>query len=112
MTLNKVQALSTHKVFREFEEYVDPNKNIKSPILLYKSYVKRSIKIHSVKINIVGDVAEGAVVEFAAFESHKGEVKTTNHRAYIDFMISDLQKVLKMQETFFFMVAHYVVEDI
>jgi type IV secretory pathway component VirB8 len=107
MVLNKVKALSTHKTFRIFEEYIDPRINLKSPILLYKNQIKKTVEVKSVRLKTVGDTAEGAIIEFTTTEHSKELNRQQQHTAHLEFILSDLQKVFRGQEQFFFLVAHY-----
>ncbi len=112
IVLNKVKSLSTHKIFREFEELIDPNINVNSPILLYKSSVKRVVDISDVKLKSVAGVLEGALVSFTAIELHKDKVIKDNYIAEIEFITPDLYAVFKENADFSFFVTSYKAKKI
>lgn len=104
----KVKALSTHRVYREYQEYIDPDVNPKSPILEYKKQSQRIIKITDVKIRTIQRQAISAHVEYNAIVRCDGvEDVVVPFAADIGFIMSDVDHVLYQRQELYFLVTHY-----
>jgi type IV secretion system protein VirB8 len=89
----RIQALSSRRMYKEFIDYMNPDENPDSPLIKYKSQVKRIIEVKSVELFGQYDLPERASVTFDAIEkSRSGIDSTTTWQADIDFTMLDLEK--------------------
>jgi type IV secretory pathway component VirB8 len=89
----RIQALSSRRMYKEFIDYMNPDENPDSPLIRYKSQVKRVIEVKSVELFGQYDLPERASVTFEAIEKSKNGIdSTTTWQADIDFTMLDLEK--------------------
>jgi type IV secretion system protein VirB8 len=109
--LMKISSLSTKKVYRDYLNYMDPNLNPDSPLVVYKNVTQRIVSVKEITSpnnkNVIPDNIE---VKFEASEIDKeGNIIKTNWIAEVEFSMSDIDKVFDKTETLNFIVTKYYV---
>lgn len=107
--LVKLQALSSRRSFKEYMEFMNPDDNPESPIVLYKNQIRRSIDIKSVSFNKVEGYLDSATIIFQATEKSKDSVHESTYRAEVRFSISNIEKVASKKERLMFFVTSYQI---
>lgn len=107
--LVKLQALSSRKSFREYMEFMNPDDNPESPIVLYKNQTRRSVAIETVSFNKVQGYLDSATVVFKTTEKSKDALTESRYRADVHFMISNIENVAAKKERLMFFVTSYQI---
>lgn len=100
----KIQALSSRKVFRYYMDYVDPESNPLSPLVLYKNKTTREINVHDV---VFGSNNEAEVYYTATIKNQKGDTIVTEWKATMSYRLSDISKVMEKKNNLSFLVTDY-----
>lgn len=103
----KIRNLSSFKMFRNYLNYMDPDFNADSPLILYKNHTQRLIEI--VRVNLTGNPfkPDSAEVDFKATEKGIFGESETTWKATMDFNMSDIEKIFKKQSRLSFVVTRY-----
>ncbi len=107
LIFNKIKALSSQQVYRGYEEYISPDENTESPIIVYKNQVTRLIKVNDINIITFNGYPESAIVKFTVTEKSRVGSKDANYEAKLSFLMSDTIKVLRKFEPLYFIVNKY-----
>lgn len=107
LIFSKIRALSSHRVFRSYEDYIDPDENADSPIIRYKNQTIRLIKINDINIASPHGYPEAATVHFTVIERSKAESHVMEYEAKMSFLMSDMTKAFRKLEPLYFIVNKY-----
>lgn len=107
LIFNKIRALSSHQVFRSYEDYIDPDENANSPIIRYKNQVVRLVKVNDIRISSPHGYPEAATVSFTITERSRGESRAMEYEAKMSFLTSDMKKAFSKLEPLYFIVNKY-----
>lgn len=107
--IKRIQSLSSRKVLKQYLDYIDPEANPQSPLVLYKLHSTRQVTVTDVKF-INHDEAE---VYYNVDLKNNGdftlttENSTTQWKALISFKLSDIAKVVNKKQKLAFVVINY-----
>lgn len=104
---NKLESLSSHKVFRDYTNYMDPDFNPDSPLVLYKTNKVRTIRIQEVKF--IGNQLnpDSAKITYEATERNNYGEQKSNWRAELDFNMDNTKSLDDKQSHLSFLVTRY-----
>lgn len=104
---DKIRAISSRKIFNDYEQFINPDTNPNSPLIVYKNQTQRVITV--TKIEMKGEVSrpDYAVINYTAIERNAAGETKSNWVAEIDFMMTDIAKVSSKQIPFDFKVTKY-----
>ncbi len=108
----KIRNFSSFKVFRGYLNLIDPDYNYNSPLIIYKNHTQRVIKVENVTLRGNSFRPDSAVVLFKSIEKGRGEEKISYHNAYLEFNMSDIEKIFKKESRLSFVVTNYKTERI
>jgi type IV secretion system protein VirB8 len=101
--LNKIKAFSSRRVYREYLDYIDPEQNPDSPVVLYKNRTTRNIEI----MEILFLKHNHAKINFKAIEDGPLEIKESNWTSEITFQLDDIEEAFKRKDKVNFIVTTY-----
>ncbi len=110
LLMQKIKALSSIELYYEYENFLNPESNNNSPILLYKNKFTRDINI--TKTSWFSDTMDGtgAEIEYDAIVTNKltGETSASSKKLKIKYLLSDLSQNLDKSAKFYFAVTDYI----
>ncbi len=88
----RVQTLSSRRIFREFLDYVNPDENPDSPIVRYKNKTKLFVEVKNVELFGQYDLPEQAIVTYDLIEKSNDSESRSTRKAEMIFTMLDLEK--------------------
>lgn len=109
---DKIKAISSRKMFKQYEDFINPDVNPNSPLIIYKNQTQRIITI--TKTEMKGEVnrPDFAVIYYTATERNSSGESQSNWVAEVDFMMTDIAKVSSKQIPFDFKVTQYTTKKL
>lgn len=105
--LKKIKALSSKKIFNDYQNFMNPDINPDSPIIFYKGHTQRIISIKNVEFKGHPFNPDYAIVTYEAYEKTKASNTKTQWKAEVDFMMSDIGQVFDKKVPLKFIVTRY-----
>jgi len=107
--LNKIKSLSSKRMFSDYEDFINPETNFESPILMYKNKFERYIVVTNFTLTSDSYSGDGAEITFDAMLKNKvtKQVETSSYKAVMNYIISDLSLVSQKKAPFCFAVTDY-----
>ncbi|MCE2993817.1 MAG: VirB8/TrbF family protein [Alphaproteobacteria bacterium] len=102
-----VRAMSSKKVFREYMDYIDPEINTDSPILVYKNRAKRTVSIESTEMKSVNGQLVGVDIIFVSAVKGAGYDNQERYKASLEFYLNELEAVKRKEEKLEFLITKY-----
>ena len=102
-----VRAVSSKRVFREYMDYIDPEVNTDSPILIYKNRAKRNIAIESTEMKSINGKLVGADIIFISRVKGGGYDTEEKYKAAVEFYLNDLDAIKHDGDKLEFLITKY-----
>lgn len=104
---DKLKSISSRRTFKEYQDFMNPDVNLQSPLIVYKNKTQRIITV--TKIEMKGEVSrpDYATIYFTAVEKNAESETKTNWVSEVDFMMTDISKVSTKDIPFDFKVTKY-----
>ncbi|MFV9987831.1 MAG: VirB8/TrbF family protein [Candidatus Midichloria sp.] len=105
--LSSIRSTSSRRVYTNYLNYMDPQKNPDSPILKYKLQIERTISIESIKFPEGVNRPNTAYVIFKAIEKNSTKESASYWLAEINFSLNSITNVLDYKSNLNFIVTAY-----
>lgn len=105
--LLSIRSTSSRRVYTNYLNYMDPQKNPDSPILKYKLQTERTISIESIKFPEGVNRPNTAHVIFKAIEKNSTKESASYWLAEINFSLNSITNVLDYKSNLNFIVTAY-----
>ena len=110
--VNRVKKLSSRRVYDEYEKYINMRTNSNSPVLKFKDELQREVSIQGIVIKKLGHSYEASIKYKALVSNGRDKGVVTNHKVKLEFVMSDLDNVIKDKVNLQFLVTKYKGEGI
>lgn len=104
---DKIRAISSRKVFKEYENFINPDSNPTSPIIIYRNQTQRLISVARIEMKGESNRPDYAVIYYTATERSPTGESRSDWVAEIDFMMTDISRVSSKEIPFDFKVTKY-----
>lgn len=113
--VQKVKSFSSRKVFRQYLDYIDPESNPSSPLVLYKLHTIKKITITDVKF-LSANEAEvyytATIINKRDYNSKQDNDNATKWKSNVSFRLSDIANVLTKKQKLNFIVTDYITNKL
>ena len=110
--LTFIKSLSSSKVFQEYFEFVDIDKNLNSPLLKYRYGNSRTINIDKIEFAIDVDVPYSAKVYYTISENVDSKTSVIHKNVKIQFFMSIVNKdFMNSGKQFSFLITDLIPES-